>query len=106
MYVVSFSFQKKNDDSEFSRRYNHLLDVARAMPGFSGWQRWHSEDGKTVNMVFYWADMETLIKFSKHPDHLEAKSQYAHWFNGYEITVGEVLRSYSGGAALELGPHR
>lgn len=104
MYSASFIWQPGVYDEEFHRLNGLIESVARSLPGFLGTEVWQSADGARRNAVYYWDDLETLGQFSRHPDHQEAKRQYARWYNGYHIVVSEVLRSYGDGAFPHITP--
>ena len=97
LYSVSFQWQPGEYDAEF-HRLNAIIDsVAKASPDFAGVESWRSPDGARGNAVYYWRSLESLQEFAAHPAHLEAKRQYARWYNGYRVVVAEVLREYGDG---------
>jgi heme-degrading monooxygenase HmoA len=106
VYSVAFIFEPGVYDSEF-HRLNELIDeAARSMQGFLGSESWRSPDGKRSNATYYWATLEALKAFSRHPKHLEAKRQYSRWYDGYHIVVSEVIQSYGDGAFTHVTPNR
>ena len=98
MYSAAFIFQPGTYDAQFHRLDALIEKVARSLEGFLGSETWMSPDGKTKNATYYWADLETLRDFSRHPDHLEAKRNYAKWYDGYHVVVSKVERVYGDGA--------
>lgn len=97
MFAVSFIFRPGTYDEEFHRLDSSIDDYAQSLPGYIGVDRWISDDGKTRNSVYYWADMESVSTFAKFPDHLEAKKNYASWYEGYQIVIAEVKATYGDG---------
>lgn len=105
MYSAAFIFRPGTYDDEF-HRLNALIDAAAAAnSGFIGSETWRSADGKTVNATYYWNSLESLQKFSRHPQHLEAKKQYSRWYDGYHIVISEVLKSYGDNAIGHFTPN-
>ena len=105
MYSAAFIFRPGNYDDEF-HRLNALIDeAANATPGYLGAETWQSADGKTLNATYYWETLDALKAFSRNPHHLEAKKQYARWYEGYHIVVSEVVRAYGDGAIAHLTPN-
>lgn len=102
MFQVSFLFVPGTYDKEFHRLDSSIDAYAQSLEGYLGVDRWVSDDGKTRNSVYYFRDHDTVTTFSRFPDHLEAKSQYAKWYEGYQIVVSEVRASYGDGAIAHV----
>ena len=105
MYSAAFIFRPGTYDEEF-HRLNDLIDAAaNATPGYLGAESWKSADGDVINATYYWETLESLQAFSKNPHHLEAKKQYARWYDGYHIVIAEVIRSYGDDTLAHLTPN-
>lgn len=105
MYSAAFIFEPGEYDAEF-HRLNDLIDAAaRGNAGFIGTESWQSADGKRRNVTYYWRSLDSLKEFSGHVRHLEAKKQYRNWYNGYQIVIAEVIRSYGDGRIAHLTPN-
>ena len=104
MYSAAFIYESSEYDEEFHRLNAEIDAVARSLPGFLGAESWQATDGRRRNATYFWSDLETLKIFSTHPTHLEAKRQYARWYEGYHIVISEVLRSYGNGALAHITP--
>lgn len=105
MYSVAFIFEPGEYDGDFHRLNDAIDTVARSMDGFLGAESWRSPDGRRTNATYYWTELESLKAFSRHPDHLAAKRQYARWYEGFHIVVSEVIRSYGDGAFAHITPN-
>ncbi len=105
MYSAAFIFQPGIYDDEFNRLDHLIEEVARSLPGFMGIDLWHSPDGTKRNATYYWANLEDLKAFSIHPHHLEAKRQYARWYDGFHIVISEVIRTYGDGRLSHITPN-
>lgn len=105
MFITSFIVEPGQYNAEF-HRLNGLIDlVAKSLPGFLGAESWQSADGSRINATYYWDSLETLKEFSTHPAHQEAKMKYAQWYDGYQIVISEVIRSYGDGAFVHVTPN-
>lgn len=105
MYSAAFIFRPGTYDDEF-HRLNALIDqAARNNEGFLGAETWLSKDGRTQNATYYWQSLEALQRFSRDPDHLLAKKQYARWYDGYHIVISQIVRSYGDDTIPHLTPN-
>ncbi|NGP90270.1 DUF4188 domain-containing protein [Aliifodinibius halophilus] len=91
MYSATFIFRIKNYDSEFERLNNIIDKVANTNLGFLGKESWSNEEENKRSVVYYWDSLESLQKFSNHPDHQKAKQNYEKWYSGYEVIISKVL---------------
>jgi heme-degrading monooxygenase HmoA len=105
MYSAACIFQPGTYDAEFQRLDALIHEVARELQGFLGSETWISPDGKIRNATYYWSDLESLKIFSQHPDHLEAKRNYAQWYDGYHVIISKVERVYGDGALEHVTAH-
>lgn len=97
MYSAAFIFEPGVYDGAFYALDGQIHEIAASMEGFAGRESWQSADGKRINAVYYWRDMDSLRAFSSHPKHLEAKRQYEKWYKGFHVVVSEIIRSYGDG---------
>ncbi len=105
MYSVAFIFEPGKYDDEFHQLDDLILEVAESMDDYVGKEAWQSSDGKRLNSTYYWKNEESIKAFSSHPKHVEAKRQYAKWYNGYHIVVSKVERSYGDNAFEHITPN-
>lgn len=94
MYIAAFHWLPGQYDEQFHQLNARIDEVARANPGFIGVESWQSADGSRRCATYYWRDLESLEAFSRAPAHLEAKRAYARWYEGYQIVISQVVRSY------------
>ncbi len=97
MYEISFIFRPGVYDDDFHRLDAEIEKVAQATPGFLGARTWQSADGLVLNAVYGWEHLDNLKDFSRSTSHLQAKSEYARWYDGYEVVVAQVLSRYGDG---------
>lgn len=105
MYSVAFIFEPGDYDDDFYELDALILDVAESMDGYIGKDSWQSPDGKRFNSTYYWADENAIRAFSSHPKHVEAKRQYARWYEGYHVVVSKVERTYGDGGFEHVTPN-
>jgi heme-degrading monooxygenase HmoA len=104
MHIIAFLYHPGEYDETFHNLNAQIDAVALETPGYIGQESWKSADGSKVNASYYWDNLEALQTFSRHPIHLEAKRQYARWYNGYQIVISEVVRSYGDGKYEHFTP--
>ncbi|WP_148714466.1 antibiotic biosynthesis monooxygenase family protein [Chitinolyticbacter meiyuanensis] len=97
MYTATFTFAKGEYDAEFHALDQAIAEFAKAIPGYAGEEAWENAETGLISTVYYWETLEALQQLIAHPKHLIAKQQQAKWINGYQIVIGQVLRSYGDG---------
>ncbi len=102
MYEIAFIFEPGTYDDDFHHLDAQIAHVAEKTPGYLGVRNWQSADGRVHNAVYRWEHLDNLKDFSRCAAHLQAKSQYARWYNGYEIVISQVTATYGDGR-LDLG---
>ena len=75
-----------------------MTKLAATMPGFISYTPCTSVDGQDVAIVEF-ESHETVAAWRAHPEHVEVQRLgKEQWFSEYRITVGDVVRDYSGKA--------
>jgi hypothetical protein len=97
VFLAQFKFAPGKYDEEFHTLDKAIGEYAESLPGYVGVERWISPDGLKRNSMYYFKDMETIQTFAKFPEHLDAKKQYAKWYDGYEVVISEIKASYGDG---------
>lgn len=97
MYIAAFIYTPGQQDAEFTRLSALIDAIANDLPGFAGAESWRSADGQKINASYYWHDKESLHAFAMHPTHLDAKRQYRKWYDGFQVIISKVERSYGDG---------
>ena len=97
MFSISFIFKPGTYDDEFHRLDDAIAGVARRTEGFLGSETWVSHDGKTLNAIYYWADLGHLRDFAQAIEHRQAKASYARWYDAYQVIVAEIRSVYGDG---------
>lgn len=97
MINCQFIFKPGEYDDEFHELDGQIDAYARSLPGFKGVEVWRSADGTVVNASYYFDEMSSVKQLSRFPQHRTAKSRYQRWYDGYQIVVSEVARSYGDG---------
>ena len=94
MIAAQFIFEPGEYDSEFHRLDDSIEEEARRSPGFLGIDKWVSEDGNRINVIYYFREMSDVTKLGRFGDHREAKSRNAEWYKGYRVVISEVTATY------------
>jgi heme-degrading monooxygenase HmoA len=98
MFSAAFLWEPGNYDAEFNELNALIEAAATSIPGYLGVECWTSEDGVRKNATYYWDSLESLRALSTHPKHIEAKSRYSQWYNGYHVVIAQVIKSYGDNA--------
>lgn len=91
VYTARFTFVPGEYDDEFHRLNDRIDEAAKDSPDFLRKEWWESPDGEALSVIYYWASLEALKTFSKHPDHIEAKRRYDEWYEGYEVEIAKLI---------------
>ncbi len=94
MIAAQFIFEPGDYDDEFHTLDESIDRDARALPGFIGIDKWVSEDGTRINVIYYFADMSAVTKLGRIEDHRDAKKKVDRWYKGYRVVVSEVTATY------------
>lgn len=97
MICCQFIFEPGTYDDDFHRLDGQIDEYARSLPGFERVEKWLSPDGRVVNAMYYFADMDAVRQLARFPQHLVAKDQVHRWYHGYRIVVSEVTATYGDG---------
>jgi hypothetical protein len=92
-----FIFKPGTYDDDFYRLDGQIDDYARSLPGFDRVEKWLSPEGDVVNAMYYFADRTSVAMLGRFPQHREAKSDVARWYDGYRIVVSDVRATYGDG---------
>ncbi|MFZ3561262.1 antibiotic biosynthesis monooxygenase family protein [Streptomyces sp. BH055] len=107
MYIIVFRSRLTEEAGEEYRATDAaLFERVRALAGddLVDFRSYTSEDGERLAVV-RWRSGETLERWRRDPEHLAAKQRgREEWFQSYEVTVAEVLRTSSGGVSVDSSP--
>jgi heme-degrading monooxygenase HmoA len=95
---AQFIFKPGTYDDEFHRLDAEIEAYVATIPGFLGAEKWVSFDGQTKNSMYYFETMDAMFQLSRFDAHREAKGKYKNWYDGYQIVVSEIKKSYGDGA--------
>jgi heme-degrading monooxygenase HmoA len=97
VYLVTFRFRPDTYDEAFHRLNDRVREAAESTPGYRGRDYWEDPSSDACLVVYYWDSLAALGAFAAHPDHREAKRRWEEWYDGYEVTVSEVVDRYGAG---------
>lgn len=90
MICCQFIFKPGTYDDEFTALDTEIEAFAKSLDGYIGVDRWYRTEQGEQNSIYYFDTAETVSVFSKFPEHLTAKREYARWYDGYQIVISEV----------------
>ena len=99
MIAASFQFEQFHSDAEFTRLDDEIMTFCEGIPGFIKKMKWHSPNGKTINVVYYFESQTDLQQLMKLDAHKEAKSRNAEWYSSYSVELYQVIAEYSSQSA-------
>lgn len=91
VYSATFIFRLKHVDSEFERLNKIIDQVAVSNEGFLGKEGWSNLEENKKSVVYFWNSLDSLKKFSNHPDHKKAKQHYKTWYSGFEVIISKLI---------------
>ena len=97
MFSAQFIFKPGTYDDEFHKLDAEIEAFVATIDGYLGVEPWVSPDGATRNSIYYFETMDAVVELSRYPAHREAKGKYQNWYDGYQIVISEVVRSYGDG---------
>jgi heme-degrading monooxygenase HmoA len=100
---ATFIFAKGEQDEEFYRLDETIVQIAESMPGCLGEESWENPTAGLISNVYYWESLDALEQLERHPAHQDAKSKQSTWLNGYRVIISEVPRAH-GDARLDALP--
>ena len=97
-YAVVFTSLRAQDDNEdYGKAADRMVELARLQPGFLGVESARGEDGLGIT-VSYWSSEEAILAWKRHAEHAAVREQgRAAWYEAYTTRVTKVERAYSFG---------
>ena len=97
MITATFVFKHNNSNGDFKKLDDEIMSRTEANPGFKGKEKWLSQDGSQIRVIYYFDTQESLANFSRDEVHREAKLRYAEWYDGYRVEIAELTGSWGDG---------
>lgn len=104
MYLVTFRLAPGEYDAEFHELNDAIQIEAEETEGYLGKRTWQAAESDEVLVVYYWESLDALESFGADAVHKRAKSRWTEWYNAYEVTVTEVVRTYGSGFGDDADP--
>jgi hypothetical protein len=93
--AASFQFRQYRSDSEFEQLDSKIMEFCEHIAGFEHKKKWLSPDGDSINVVYYFANRESLTELMRFEPHQEAKRRNQEWYSEYLVEIYEITGSYS-----------
>lgn len=104
-HVVTLFWSRLRDDlgedglADYQRDLEHILALARAMPGFVSVAPYTGPDGERLTIVVFDSE-ESQTAWRRHPEHVAAQRRGKdRYYAGYQIVVAGPKRFHAGGPA-------
>jgi heme-degrading monooxygenase HmoA len=92
--VIFSSRRRAAGDDDYAAAAAAMDRLAAAQPGYRGVDSARGPDGFGIT-VSWWADEAAALAWRAHPDHAAIRDRgRAEWYDGYEVAVATVGRSY------------
>lgn len=92
-YAVIFISRLAADTTGYAESAERMLQLAREMPGFLGFESAREEVGVSVS---FWRDHASIANWRRHSEHLQAQSEgRQRWYDDYDLHIARVERCAS-----------
>jgi heme-degrading monooxygenase HmoA len=91
-YAVIFTSLRTPGDDGYADTARRMEQLAAQQPGFLGMESARHGLGITVS---YWQDLESIRRWRRHAEHLEAQRLgRERWYAAFRVRVAKVEREY------------
>ena len=90
-YAVIFSSIRTEGDHGYTATADEMLALAKAQPGFLGFETARQEIGISVS---YWSSLEAIKAWKANVTHRQAQSRAKEWYKTFRVRVCCVEREY------------
>jgi heme-degrading monooxygenase HmoA len=91
-YAVIFTSIREDRDDGYSEKANEMLELASEQEGFLGMESARSELGISVS---YWDSLDSIQKWSRNTQHVEAKEMgKSGFYKEFKTRICKVERAY------------
>ncbi|PJZ79317.1 hypothetical protein [Leptospira meyeri] len=106
MISATFIFKQKKSDLEFETLDRSIESYVENHPEYLGKDSWVNLEKGTTAVVYYFKSNLGLSSLKNFSDHQLAKSQYSKWYEGYQVIIAEVTKTYGDGSIFHLTNNR
>lgn len=91
-YAVIFTSRRTEVDEGYASMSEKMAALAALQDGYLGMESAREGVGITVS---YWRDLESIRKWKKQTDHIEAQTLgKSRWYAAYKVRIAKVERDY------------
>jgi heme-degrading monooxygenase HmoA len=90
-YAVIFTSLRTEGDSGYADVARRMLDLARAQPGFLGFESVRAGLGISVS---YWQSLEAIAAWKENAEHRLVQGRAREWYRAFRVRVCRVEREY------------
>lgn len=89
--TVIFVSQRAEEDPDYGRMAERMLELAREQPGFLGVESVRGADGLGITLS-YWQDQASAAAWGAHPEHRQAQRLgRERWYHWHVTRIAQVL---------------
>ena len=87
-YAVIFISRLSADTRGYAQTAERMLQIARDMPGFLGFESAREQVGISVS---FWRDRASIDHWRQHGEHLQAQAEgRQRWYRDYQLHIARV----------------
>lgn len=90
-YAVIFTSVRTDGDNGYAAEARRILELARAQPGFLGFESARQDIGISVS---YWSSLEAIRAWKENADHRHAQAHARNWYLSFRVRICRVEREY------------
>ena len=90
-YAVIFTSVRQPGDHGYGETAARMLELARAQPGFLGFESARQEIGISVS---YWSSLEAIRAWKENAEHRLAQGRAREWYAAFRVRICKVEREY------------
>ncbi|TGL25041.1 hypothetical protein EHQ47_03635 [Leptospira bourretii] len=106
MISATFIFKQKESDSEFEALDRSIESFVENHPEYLGKDSWVNLEKGIMAVVYYFKTNLGLDSLKNFSNHQLAKSKYSKWYEGYQVIIAEVKKTYGDGGILHVTNNR
>jgi heme-degrading monooxygenase HmoA len=93
-YAVIFTSLKLNNDEEYNKSSEHMLELVAQSEGFLGVESLRNDSGFEVT-ISYWRNLEDIKAWKNNFEHLLVQKRgRENWYKHYKVRICKVEREY------------
>ena len=97
MISATFLFKQFASDPVFESLDQSIENFVTNHPEYLGRDQWSNQEKGILAVVYYFESEKGLEALKEFSDHKTAKLNHAQWYEGYQVIISQVIKSYGNG---------